>query len=124
VSELKERIEKLKKLREAADLPTVTYQEDSDAYTHILRGNGLMVQFCQDSSGTIERKARFIADAANDAIPLLEEAQSEIERLERQLEAAETALKKYRAVATSVKYGQYIFTADDYFAQSQKGSNE
>lgn len=43
------------------------YQEESDAYTHIVRGpsNQHICQFAQDTSGRAEKDARFVAGAAN-----------------------------------------------------------
>lgn len=43
------------------------YQENSDAYTHIIRGlnNEFIIQFSQDTSGKSEANARFIVRACN-----------------------------------------------------------
>ncbi len=43
------------------------YQEESDAYTHIIRGpnDRFIVQFSQDTSGRPEADARFIVLAVN-----------------------------------------------------------
>lgn len=50
------------------------YQEDADAYTHIIRGtlNELLFSFGQDSSGQAEADARFTVRAVNAYAGLVE----------------------------------------------------
>lgn len=56
------------------------YQEESDAYTHIVRApnNRMVCQLSQDTSGRAESEARLIA-AAPDLLEALKIARAEIE---------------------------------------------
>jgi hypothetical protein len=102
VSELTDLIEKLKKLREAGE------------------------------RGPVDGSARgtFIVAAANDAIPLLTACQSEIKRLERQLEATTQLMWECWQVVrgdmsespgATEQLTPLNQRVEDYFAQSQKG---
>jgi hypothetical protein len=70
--------------QEELNLPW-TYQENSDAYTHILRGptNGYILQGRQFSDGSEERKIRFIAEACNNYHSLKQQLSSLQEENER-----------------------------------------
>jgi hypothetical protein len=58
-------MEELRKLSEAGPEGPLVYQEQSDAYTHIIRGPGFFLQFEQDTTGRAEAKARLIAASVN-----------------------------------------------------------
>lgn len=65
------------------------YQEEADAYTHIVRGPGneFVLQLSQDASGKAEATARFIVRAVNAHDALLSALEDLVERIE-QWEAA------------------------------------
>jgi len=92
MSELKERIEKLKKLREAAtEGPYYVAEDAANDATHHKNSGLALIDTGRESDWPVARlcewpTANYIAELANDAIPLLEACQSEIERLERENE--------------------------------------
>lgn len=58
-------LDAIRKRAEKAGAREWAYQENADAYTHIVRGpnNEFICQLGQDASGKAEARARFIADA-------------------------------------------------------------
>jgi hypothetical protein len=62
------------------------YQEESDAYTHIIRDrdNGHVVQFPQDSKGESESQARHFVEAVNSHASLVSRV-TELEKALREL---------------------------------------
>jgi uncharacterized protein YukE len=66
-----------------------TYQENSDVYTHIVRGagNAFVCQFAQDTTGRAEADARITA-ASWDLLAALREAEEEIVETRRSITEA------------------------------------